>query len=347
MVSISVVMPTFNTTAAVLHEAVESILSQTFRDFEFIIIDDGSTDDSYDYLRGLHDERIKLIRNSYNQGITKSLNIGLSRSKGKYIARMDSDDIAMPFRLEKQFAFMECHPDVIACGSNVEVFGGESFTTHNSITDMEVYRIRMVFSNPGPYHPTAFLRRDLLLRYHIKYDEALIHSQDYGLWVELSRHGKVCILEEALIKYRIHPHQVTKTRRKVQIQCDQITQERLLKELLGNVTGEELAFHYLYSTGYYKDVTINTEILDWYKRLVKANDQVGVYDKKKFRDYVYNTVLKRIIYQSFDQSTTVFTKIVTLFRYLPFPIAMSTVKEIVKRKMMDRIRDRVSVKMDQ
>ena len=295
MVSISVVMPTFNTTAAVLQEAVESILSQTFRDFEFIIIDDGSTDDSYDYLRGVHDERIKLIRNPYNLGITKSLNIGLSLSSGKYIARMDSDDIALPYRLEKQFAFMESHPDVIACGSNAEVFGEDSFTTHISITDMEVYRISLVFSNPGPIHPTAFLRRDLLLQYGIEYDEALIHSQDYGLWVELSRHGKMYILEEALIKRRIHPHQVTKTRRKVQIQCDQITQERLLKELLGNVTNEELALHYKYSTGYYKDITINTEVLDWYKRLVKANDRVGVYDKKKFREYVYNTVLKHII----------------------------------------------------
>lgn len=339
MLSISVVMPTFNTNVAILQEAVESILSQTFHDFEFIIIDDGSTDDSYDYLRGLHDERIKLIRNPYNQGITKSLNIGLSHSRGKYIARMDSDDIAMPFRLEKQFTFMERHPDVIACGSNVEVFGTESFTTHNSITDMEVYRIRMVFSNPGPIHPTAFLRREPLLRYHIKYDEALIHSQDYGLWVDISRHGKVYILEEALIKRRIHPHQVTKTRRKVQIRCDQITQERLLKELLGNVTSEELAFHYLYSTGYYKNITINNEVLDWYKRLVEANDRVGVYDKKKFRDYVYHSVLKRIIYQSFDQNTSISTKIATLFRCLPFPIAMGTVKEMIIRKMLNHFRN--------
>ena len=339
MLSISVVMPTFNTTVAVLQEAVESILSQTFRDFEFIIIDDGSTDDSYDYLCGLHDDRIKLIRNPYNQGITKSLNIGLSHSRGKYIARMDSDDIALPYRLERQFAFMESHPDVIACGSNVEIFGAESFTTHNSVTDMEVYRIRMLFSNPGPIHPTAFLRREQLLRYHIKYDETLIYSQDYGLWVDISRLGKVCILEEVLLKRRIHPHQVTKTRRKVQIQCDQITQGRLLKELLGTVTSEELAFHYLYSTGYYKNVTINTEILDWYKRLVEANDRIGVYDKKKFRDYVYNTVLKRIIYQSFDQNTAISTKIATLFRCLPFPIAMRTVKGIIVRKTLNRFRD--------
>jgi glycosyltransferase involved in cell wall biosynthesis len=99
-------MPTYNTAIDVLREAVDSILKQTFQDFEFIIIDDGSTNGSIDYLQNLTDKRIKLIRNPYNLGITKSLNIGFQAAQGKYIARMDSDDIALPTRLEKQFVFI-------------------------------------------------------------------------------------------------------------------------------------------------------------------------------------------------------------------------------------------------
>lgn len=119
---ISVVMPTYNTEVSILKEAVDSILNQTFGDFEFIIIDDGSTNNSVEYLKSLQDQRVKIIRNDTNIGITKSLNIGLRAAKGKYIARMDSDDIAFPDRFEIQYAFMESHPDVFVCGAKVKHF---------------------------------------------------------------------------------------------------------------------------------------------------------------------------------------------------------------------------------
>ena len=127
MVSISVVMPIYNTPVSFLKEAVESILNQTFSDFEFIIIDDGSANEVKEYLEGLTDPRIRIIRNEKNLGITKSLNIGFHAAKGKYIARMDSDDVSLSERFEKQFMFMETHPDVIMCGTDVEEFGLQSF----------------------------------------------------------------------------------------------------------------------------------------------------------------------------------------------------------------------------
>ena len=116
-------------------------------------------------------------------------------------------------------------------------------------------------------------------------------------------------------------------------------QRRLLLELLGNVTDEELDLHFRYSSGYFKDATINDEILNWYRRLVAANDRVGVYDKKEFRFIVFNGVVKRIIYQSFEPDMGVTDKIGMFFRYLPFPIALrstagisvKSVKEWIKR----------------
>ena len=122
---ISVVMPVFNTQIDFLKEAVESILNQSFREFEFIIIDDGTTDGSSQYLGSLSDPRIRIIRNERNLGITQSLNIGFSIAKGKYIARMDSDDISLPCRLQEQYNLMERHPEVIVCGSKTGKIGSD------------------------------------------------------------------------------------------------------------------------------------------------------------------------------------------------------------------------------
>jgi glycosyltransferase involved in cell wall biosynthesis len=338
MVNVSVVMPTYNTEISILREAVNSILNQTFRDFEFIIIDDGSTDDSVAYLQSLQDKRIRLIRNPKNMGITKSLNIGLQAAQGKYIARMDSDDIALPTRLEKQFSFMEKHPDVFIVGSNVECFGKYSATTKHHIKDMERYRISALFVNPGPKHPTAFFNRELLLQYHLFYDETLEYSQDYGLWVEISKRGKICLLDEVLLRYRVHSNQVSNTRREKQIQCDKMILEKQLRELLGDVTKEELDLHFRYGSGYYPDTKINNEILKWCHHLIEANDCRGVYNKRRFRLYVYDTVIKRTIYHSFEPDMSYFAKVSMFFRYLPFAIALKASLGMSARTAIRRLR---------
>ena len=162
---ISVVMPVFDTPVSFLKEAVDSILTQSFKEFEFVIIDDGSPDSCREYLESLNDPRIYTIHNKTNQGVTKSLNIGLRAAKGKYIARMDADDISLPYRLEEQFVFMESHPDILVCGSKTETIGRKIQSAPSGktlMTDMEEYRIRMLFVNPGPIHPTAFFRHDKL-----------------------------------------------------------------------------------------------------------------------------------------------------------------------------------------
>ena len=130
-VEISVVMTVYNTETAILEEAVASILNQTFQDFEFIIVDDGSAGETADYLAEIErrDKRIRLLVNRQNLGIARALNCGLEAARGKYIARMDSDDISLPARFERQYSFMEKHPDVILCGSRVEYFG-----THRGVS---------------------------------------------------------------------------------------------------------------------------------------------------------------------------------------------------------------------
>lgn len=294
MISISVVMPVYNTPVSILSDAVRSILSQTFRDFEFIIIDDGSTNDSIVYLQSLRDERIRLIRNPKNIGVTKSLNVGLQTAKGKYIARMDSDDIALPIRFQRQFSFMEDHPEVIVCGSNIEYFGARAGRSYNRIEDMDLYRIQMLFFNPGQYHPTVFFNQELLQRNNLLYDDRLRYYQDYGLWTEVSRHGEVYILEDALLRYRVHSAQISTAHRDVQLQCAGMIQEKLLRELLGNVSGDDMRIHRLCSQGLNGSAVANDKVLRWCERLLEANNRIGIYDKKKFDAYIYDEIVKRV-----------------------------------------------------
>ena len=312
---ISVVMPTYNTEVSILKTAVESILNQTFRDFEFIIIDDGSTNNSVEYLNSLKDQRVKLIRNDTNIGITKSLNIGLRAAKGKYIARMDSDDIAFPERFEKQYAFMERHPDVFVCGTKIKTFKDElspviqqanqgkdnlafikwkfsrlrentriKYTKSNyQIEDMENYRVRMLFANPGPMHPTAFLNHEKLIKYHIEYDERLAYAQDYDLWMRISSIGRICVLPDVLLHYRIHSGQVSKARRDLQNKYAQMIQKKLLEQLLGTVTEDEVSFHHSHSSsyGYDSNTKISNRAIQWYEKIITANQKQKIYDQNK------------------------------------------------------------------
>lgn len=332
MVTISVVMPTYNTPIPFLKEAVESVLDQTFRDFEFIIIDDGSTNESTVYLDGLTDPRVRLIRNEINLGITKSLNIGFRAAKGKYVARMDDDDVSLPERFEKQLAFMESHPDVIVCGTRTAGIGERPLVKNAVIEDMEHYRVRMLFGNPGPQHPTAFFSREKLIEYSIEYNEQLFYSQDYGMWVTISQLGKICIMPDVLLYRRVYADQVSKAHRERQIECDKMTQRKLLTQLLGSVTEEELDLHYHYSTGYYRDVTITSQITEWYDRLIAANAQKRIYDQKKLKQRILQ-IKRNLIEQTFTKEMSKGEKIMLLFRYLSIFDAANAVMEIMALKL--------------
>ena len=324
-IPISVVMPTYNTETEMLQQAVESILSQTFREFEFLIIDDGSTNDSVDYLNSLQDERIRLIRNPVNIGITKSLNIGLREAKGKYIARMDADDISLPTRFEKQYAYMEAHPDVILCGARVAFFHEDPshpYGTSQVVSpDMEEYRVSMLFFNPGPYHPTALFRHRTMLEHHVTYDENLVYAQDYGMWETISRLGRVCVLPDVLLNYRLHEKQISKEHREKQFQCDREVKRRQLNALLGSVTEEELDLHCSHYPMFFPRAAMLSDISRWYNRLLKANKEKKIYRQKKLKQRIQKTKIK-LVYQTIRQKKVsaikklwVFLRYVSPFRY--------------------------------
>ena len=206
---ISVIMPVYNT-AKYLNEAIDSILEQTFKDFEFIIIDDCSTDGSKDIIKSYNDERIILLENETNLGIVYSLNYAISLANGKYIARMDSDDISEINRLEKQVSFMENNEDIILCGTWFKGIGNDKLYVYPESHDEIIVKM---LSYCAIGHPTVFIRNSILKHYNLKYDILMEYAEDYDLWSRLSTIGKLANLPEVLLQYRIHDNQVSKQKK--------------------------------------------------------------------------------------------------------------------------------------
>lgn len=198
------ILPVYNA-EAYLRESVDSILSQTYGDFELLAINDGSTDGSGDILRSYTDPRLRVLDNPGNRGIVYSLNRGLSEARGKYIARMDADDISRPERLAKQAALMEASPGLDVCGAWISPFsddGTRKRTVKYRETDAEI-RGRMVFGCELA-HPCVMLRRKTMEEGGFRYDEAFRHCEDYELWSRMMRAGcRFHNLQEILLDYRV------------------------------------------------------------------------------------------------------------------------------------------------
>ncbi len=185
-----------------LREATDSILNQTFRDFEFIIINDGSTDDTSEILENYDDPRIIVINNRKNIGLTKSLNKGLRMAKGEYIARQDADDISFPQRLEKEVNFLEKHKRVGLIGSSFQLISenGKSLTTHKVLTTNEEIKKGLREGNRFG-HGSVMFRRECLDKVGF-YREEFRSAQDYDLWLRISEKYNVANISEPLYKWR-------------------------------------------------------------------------------------------------------------------------------------------------
>lgn len=206
--TVSVVMPVYNG-EDYLREAIDSILNQTFTDFEFIIINDGSTDNTKDIVLSYSDSRIVFLENEYNSGIVVTLNKGLDYAKGKYIARMDADDIALPERFEKQVDYMEKHKDIGALGTGTRIFGEDIETrdTHSTINSDKL-KAELLFST-CMCHPSVMIRKSVLDLHHIRYDTQYRGAEDYELWWQIAMVSKIMTIPDVLHCYRIHPNQIT------------------------------------------------------------------------------------------------------------------------------------------
>ncbi len=192
-----------------LREAIESILHQTYTDFEFLIINDCSHDLSRNIILSYKDPRIRLIENEKNLGLTCSLNKGLMLAKGKYVARMDADDISMPERLEKEIAFMDDHPDHAVVGTFLKVINDNSEVIYTIEKPVDDARIREFLKKDNCIaHGSAMIRKICLFEAGL-YDESFEKSQDYDLWLRISEMYKISNIPEYLYMWRIHEQNIS------------------------------------------------------------------------------------------------------------------------------------------
>lgn len=231
-VEISVIMSVYNG-EKYIQESIKSILEQSFTKFEFIIIDDASSDSSLEIIKSFkeNDKRIKIIENKNTIGLTKSLNKGLKISKGKYIARQDHDDISLADRFKEQYKFLENNKNIILCGTNYDVITntgaiidkGKTFITDSKEIKMALSRKNCIFHSSIMFRNTG-----------LSYREKFYYTQDYDLYLNLISEGyEICNLATPLILWRMNEHSISFSKANIQREFFKIAR-RMYKQRMKN-----------------------------------------------------------------------------------------------------------------
>ena len=272
-----------------IEESLRSILNQTLADFELIIYDDCSTDHTVEKIRAFHDPRIQLICNEENCGLTKNLNKGLRIARGKYIARMDGDDISEQTRFERQVAFLEEHPSVYLISCHAQNFG-ESDLVNRIRGNSEVLRCRMLI-RPVFAHPGFMMRRELIEEGFF-YDETFRTAQDYEFAVRAAGTHEIGMVPEILLHYRVHKKQISNTVNDNQVTNADRVRQKQLGQLKITLSGEEQQVYndwvYERKPQSFEEFLEASALL---QRFVTANEKTGIYDGR-----VLEKTLKRLLY---------------------------------------------------
>jgi glycosyltransferase involved in cell wall biosynthesis len=229
---VSVIMPVYNT-AAYLGEAIQSILDQSYGDFEFIIINDGSTDHSEQIINSFNDPRIIYLNNEENQGLVYTLNRGVNLASGEWIARMDGDDISLPIRFEEQMQYLHDHPYVDVLATTVQLIDEQGADAGIWVDDQSAILPEQILAhlpvNNCIAHPTVMVRAEILKKF--KYLEEQAQAEDYDLWLRMASRGYVIHkLNETLVKHRISRTSFTRSRQQNVFSKLAITKFRFAKK---------------------------------------------------------------------------------------------------------------------
>ncbi|MCH4551235.1 glycosyltransferase family 2 protein [Aestuariibaculum lutulentum] len=209
MRKLAVLLPTYNA-APFLSDSIDSVLNQTFQDFDLYVYDDCSTDNTKEIIESFKSSKIHYIKNKFNIGLTKTLNKGLSLllPEYEYIARMDADDWCFPERFEKQLHYLETFPEFVMCGTQGYWLKDMTQTPQDGWiypTEMSYIKYNLLFGATFG-HSSVILRSQKILEYSLRYDESKINCQDWELWTQISKVGKMANLPDFLMKYRILEH---------------------------------------------------------------------------------------------------------------------------------------------
>lgn len=326
MPKISVVMPVYNG-GKYLKEAIDSVLGQTFSDFEFIIINDCSTDNTESIIKSYNDSRIKYIKNKKNLGVAESLNMGLEMAKGEYIARMDADDISLPKRFEIQIRFMGRHKNIAVCGGAIESFGEAHGRAYNERSKGKT-RVGFLFKS-CLFHPTVMMRRDIIEREHYRYDVHFDKVEDYELWTRILPKYDICSIRRVLLKYRVHSGQVTQNYSQIHKQLSFELKKKFLSNIgINTLQDEEIK---AFNDCCIEEINYNEQVKDLImalKKIISANNKVRFFQKK----YLRKRFAKMAMIASRLQNAYGKKELIDMAEFITFAdIQKDNVKQIIKR----------------
>lgn len=236
---VSVILPAYNAEKT-LYEAVDSIIKQTYKNWELLLINDGSKDGTDNIAKLFEDKRIRYIQNDGNKGLIYTLNRGIGLSNGKYILRMDADDISLSHRIQLQVDYMENHPETIVCGGFIKTIGEgvkseiKKYFTHSD-------DIKKAYPLYPPFaHPTVIIRKNILDKTGIGYDIEYKDAEDYKMWLDLMDYGEYHNIAEVLLNYRISSTQCTNPNNETMMKSSQKCRYLYAKNVLGEEIAESL-----------------------------------------------------------------------------------------------------------
>lgn len=280
---ISIIMSTKDTDESMLKMAIDSILLQVYKNFEFIIIVDGSKKD-LNIIKQYSDNRIKIIIHEESIGLTKSLNEGLKIARGKYIARMDSDDVALKKRLLYQVKFLEKRKEVDICGTYIEYIGDRKGIQVDVFNKPKEKKAELLIYNQI-VHSSVMIRKEFLDKNNLQYNENFRYSQDYELWSRCSKITNIEVISKVCMKYRVHKAQISTAKRNEQNKLCEHIFRRQLDEL--DIKDEKMI-----DIIFYLSKKSNNDYS--YEELVKAIEEI--LRKNKESNVYNNSTLQKVLY---------------------------------------------------
>ena len=230
-------MPTYNV-APYIDEAIDSVLRQRYRDFVLLVVDDASTDGTWERVCRYDDPRIRRVRHDSNLGLADNLNSGLALVETEYTARMDGDDIAEPDWLESEVAFLDSHPDIGVCGGSCEVFGSKHYTVRFP-ADAPSVAVNMLFECSLTV-PT--FRTDIVREHGLRYRSDAFPAEDYRFWVDCLQVTRICNIPRVLFRYRMHEKQISTALHSRQQQQSDAVRRIMLHRLNADISDSDVDY---------------------------------------------------------------------------------------------------------
>ncbi|MBF9236754.1 glycosyltransferase family 2 protein [Hymenobacter sp. BT683] len=276
MFRVSVILPVYNV-GLYIENTIQSILQQTFKDFELIVLDDCSTDDTVKRVLAFTDSRVKVIVNTHNMGRAGTDNIALEYVSGEYIAKMDGDDICHPERLAQQVAYLDKHPEVNVVGSFMQNFGSSNYLNRYP-AHPEDAQVLTLFTLPTG-NPSAMLRASLFFEHKMRYDASLRQTEDYEFCARYIRQLRIATIQAPLIKYRVPPHIQKKAVLNERANVSDVVRENLLRRWGIPFTARELQiYNKIAMLQPLQDIQLS-EVEAWLYKMVSYNEKFPLFNQ--------------------------------------------------------------------